>query len=181
MAGLKEIEAEIDRDGPKWAGFGEATDAIAQTFVKSMSYDWRLYKVDVAGSIAHATTLEKVGLITADHLADTRANPPTTRWAAQEAGLAIVAGLKEIEAEIDRDGPKWAGFKPELRTRTMNWLATTRRRGSTRSPIGVGPSWSRASAGSKNPAASPRGLKLAVNFHGMLELAMIDQYFRLLF
>ena len=27
---------------------------------------------------------------------------------------AIVAGLKEIEAEIDRDGPKWAGFKPEL-------------------------------------------------------------------
>jgi hypothetical protein len=27
---------------------------------------------------------------------------------------AIVKGLKEIEAEIDRDGPKWAGFKPEL-------------------------------------------------------------------
>ena len=71
-------------------------DAIAQTFVESMSYDWRLYKVDVAGSIAHATMLAKVGLITnADR-------------------EAIVKGLKEIEAEIDRDGPKWAGFKPEL-------------------------------------------------------------------
>ena len=34
------------------ARIGEATDAIAQTFVESMSYDWRLYKVDVAGSIA---------------------------------------------------------------------------------------------------------------------------------
>src|SRR5947207_7863397 len=74
----------------------EATDAIAQTFVESMSYDWRLYKVDVAGSIAHATMLAKVGLIT-DGDRD-----------------AIVKGLKEIEAEIDRDGPKWAGFKPEL-------------------------------------------------------------------
>ena len=78
------------------ARIGEATDAIAQTFVESMSYDWRLYKVDVAGSIAHATMLEKVGLIT-DADRD-----------------AIVAGLKQIEAEIDRDGPKWAGFKPEL-------------------------------------------------------------------
>src|SRR6195952_1080895 len=78
------------------ARIGEATDAIAQTFVESMSYDWRLYKVDIAGSIAHATMLEKVGLITG---ADRE---------------AIYAGLKEIEAEIDRDGPKWAGFKPEL-------------------------------------------------------------------
>ena len=78
------------------ARIGEATDAIAQTFVESMSYDWRLYKVDVAGSIAHATMLAKVKLIT-DADRD-----------------AIVAGLKQIEAEIDRDGPKWAGFKPEL-------------------------------------------------------------------
>jgi argininosuccinate lyase len=74
----------------------EATDAIAQSFVESMSYDWRLYKVDVAGSIAHATMLAKVGLIT-DQDRD-----------------AIVNGLREIEKEIDRDGPKWAGFKPEL-------------------------------------------------------------------
>ncbi len=78
------------------ARIGEATDAIAQTFVESISYDWRLYKADIAGSIAHAMMLAKVGLIT-----DTNRD-------------SIVAGLKEIEAEIDRDGPKWAGFKPEL-------------------------------------------------------------------
>ena len=46
------------------ARIGEATDAIAQIFVESISYDWRLYKHDVAGSIAHATMLAKVGLIT---------------------------------------------------------------------------------------------------------------------
>lgn len=78
------------------ARISEATDAIAQAFVESISYDWRLYKHDVAGSIAHATMLAKVGLIT-DADRD-----------------AIVKGLMEIEAEIDRDGPKWAGFKPEL-------------------------------------------------------------------
>jgi argininosuccinate lyase len=78
------------------ARISEATDAIAQQFVESMSYDWRLYKVDIAGSIAHATMLAKVGLI-ADSDRD-----------------AIVKGLKEIEAEIDKDGPKWKGFKPEL-------------------------------------------------------------------
>ena len=83
--------------GKSWqARISEATDAIAQAFVESVSYDWRLYKHDIAGSIAHATMLAKVGLITdADR-------------------EAIVEGLKQIESEIDRDGPKWAGFKPEL-------------------------------------------------------------------
>ncbi|HVT88756.1 MAG TPA: argininosuccinate lyase [Tepidisphaeraceae bacterium] len=78
------------------ARISEATDAIAQEFVESMSYDWRLYKHDIAGSIAHATMLAKVGLITDADLG------------------AITKGLKQIEAEIDKDGPKWAGFKKEL-------------------------------------------------------------------
>src|SRR3954467_4929426 len=89
-------ESEKPSEKSWQARIGEATDAIAQSFVESMSYDWRLYKVDVAGSIAHATMLAKGGLIT-DADRD-----------------AIVKGLKEIEAEIDRDGAKWAGFKPEL-------------------------------------------------------------------
>jgi argininosuccinate lyase len=46
------------------ARISEATDALAQSFVESISYDRRLYKHDIAGSIAHATMLEKVGLIT---------------------------------------------------------------------------------------------------------------------
>ena len=69
-----------------------ATDALAQSFVESVSYDWRLYKQDVAGSLAHAAMLAKVGLI------------------AESDRAAIEAGLREIEAEIDRDGPAWPGF-----------------------------------------------------------------------
>ncbi len=74
------------------ARIAEATDALGQDFVESVSYDWRLYKQDIAGSIAHATMLAKVGLIT-------------------EADRdAIEKGLKEIEGEIDESGPNWPGF-----------------------------------------------------------------------
>ena len=74
------------------ARIAEATDALGQDFVESVSYDWRLYKQDVAGSLAHAAMLAKVGLIT------------------DEDRAAIDRGLREIEAEIDRDGPAWPGF-----------------------------------------------------------------------
>ena len=42
----------------------ESTDAVAAKFVESISYDRRIYKQDIAGSMAHATMLAKVGLIT---------------------------------------------------------------------------------------------------------------------
>ncbi|MEM1012201.1 MAG: argininosuccinate lyase [Planctomycetota bacterium] len=74
------------------ARIAEATDALGQDFVESVSYDWRLYKQDIAGSLAHAAMLAKVGLITEDDRA------------------AIERGLREIEAEIDEHGPAWPGF-----------------------------------------------------------------------
>src|SRR5215467_12176348 len=65
------------------ARISEATDALAQSFVESISYDRRLYKHDIAGSIAHATMLAKVGLIT-DAERD-----------------QIIEGLKGIERDIE--------------------------------------------------------------------------------
>ncbi|HEX4054986.1 MAG TPA: argininosuccinate lyase [Tepidisphaeraceae bacterium] len=65
------------------ARIGEATDELAQKFVESISYDRRLYKHDIAGSIAHATMLAKVGLI-ADAERD-----------------VIIDGLKGIERDIE--------------------------------------------------------------------------------
>src|SRR3954468_11858940 len=65
------------------ARISEATDAVAQRFVESISYDRRLYRHDVAGSVAHATMLAKVGLIS-DAERD-----------------AIVEGLRSIERDIE--------------------------------------------------------------------------------
>src|SRR5277367_6455595 len=74
----------MDAPEKSWqARIGEATDAIAQKFVESISYDRRIYKQDIAGSIAHATMLAKVGLIT-DAERD-----------------AIIQGLKSIEHDIE--------------------------------------------------------------------------------
>jgi argininosuccinate lyase len=74
----------MDAPQKSWqARISESTDAIAQKFVESISYDRRIYKQDIAGSIAHATMLAKVGLIT-DAERD-----------------AIVEGLKSIERDIE--------------------------------------------------------------------------------
>jgi argininosuccinate lyase len=37
------------------ARISESTDAIAQKFVESISYDRRIYKQDIAGSMANTT------------------------------------------------------------------------------------------------------------------------------
>jgi argininosuccinate lyase len=65
------------------ARIGESADALAQSFVESISYDRRIYKQDIAGSIAHATMLATVGLIS-DADRD-----------------AIIDGLKSIERDIE--------------------------------------------------------------------------------
>lgn len=47
-----------------WGGvFDEATDRRVEQFTESISFDRRLYAHDIAGSIAHAQMLAKVGLI----------------------------------------------------------------------------------------------------------------------
>jgi argininosuccinate lyase len=45
------------------ARFSQAADALTENFVESLSFDRRLWKYDIAGSIAHAEMLADVGLI----------------------------------------------------------------------------------------------------------------------
>src|ERR1700741_4298966 len=67
-----------------WRGrFQQETAPTVQKFTESISFDWRLYKFDIQGSIAHASALEKAGLLSSEELQQ------------------IQAGLKAIEEEID--------------------------------------------------------------------------------
>ncbi|MBT8036447.1 MAG: argininosuccinate lyase [Verrucomicrobiae bacterium] len=67
-----------------WKGrFAKATADLVQQYGESISYDWRLYKHDVAGSIAHARAQVKAGLLNNDEFA------------------SIEKGLREVEQEID--------------------------------------------------------------------------------
>ena len=67
-----------------WKGrFAQATADLVQKYGESISYDWRLYKHDVAGSIAHARAQVKAGLLTDEEFSQ------------------IETGLREVEKDID--------------------------------------------------------------------------------
>ena len=73
-----------------WAGrFTEPMDALVERFTESVSFDHRLAKHDIRGSIAHATMLAEVGVLS------------------REDRDAIVAGLKGILADIEAGAFEW--------------------------------------------------------------------------
>lgn len=73
-----------------WGGrFSEATDAFVAEFTASVQFDQRLYRQDIAGSIAHATMLAKVGVLTDAERDD------------------IIHGLTAIREEIERGEFDW--------------------------------------------------------------------------
>lgn len=56
----------MSQTNQSWGGrFSEATDALVAQFSESVSFDQRLYRHDIRGSMAHATMLAKVGVLTA--------------------------------------------------------------------------------------------------------------------
>ncbi|MHA3775690.1 argininosuccinate lyase [Verrucomicrobiota bacterium sgz303538] len=83
-----------------WKGrFQEQTAELLQTYSESISFDWRLWRYDIEGSIAHSAALEKAGLIT------------------KEEREQIVQGLRGIGEEIESGGFR---FKTELEDIHMN-------------------------------------------------------------
>lgn len=73
-----------------WGGrFSEATDAFVAEFTASVQFDQRFYKQDIAGSIAHATMLAKVGVLTDQERDD------------------IIEGLTAIQADIEAGKFEW--------------------------------------------------------------------------
>ena len=57
-------KSPVSRSG-RFAG-GPAAD-VAQ-FTESISFDWRLWKHDILGSLAHAAMLQKIGVLTKTEL-----------------------------------------------------------------------------------------------------------------
>jgi argininosuccinate lyase len=73
-----------------WGGRFSASPAEAvKAFTESVSFDWRLYKHDIVGSIAHAKGLAKVGILT------------------KAEATRIERGLRAIEREIETGKFKW--------------------------------------------------------------------------
>jgi argininosuccinate lyase len=88
----------------RFAG-GPAADVAR--FTESVSFDWRLWRQDIRGSMAHAAMLGKAGLLSGEELE------------------AIERGLEEIGREIEAGQFRW---RPELEDGYMNIEAGLTRR-----------------------------------------------------
>ena len=93
----------VSRSG-RFSG-GPAAEVAA--FSESIRFDWRLWRQDIRGSVAHATMLQRIGVLTAAEL------------------KAIRAGFDDIASEIEAGRFPW---KPELEDVHMNLEAELTRR-----------------------------------------------------
>ena len=67
-----------------WGGrFQKETDSLVNDFNSSIQFDGRMYREDIAGSLAHAAMLARQGIIS------------------REDGAAIAAGLQEVLSDIE--------------------------------------------------------------------------------
>ncbi|MFT7109518.1 MAG: argininosuccinate lyase [Psychrobacter glaciei] len=74
-----------------WGGrFSEPTDAFVQRFTASVEFDQRMYAQDIQGSVAHATMLAKVGVLTEGERDE------------------IIKGLAEIKVDIEAGNFEWS-------------------------------------------------------------------------
>ncbi|MDY6920876.1 MAG: argininosuccinate lyase [Pseudomonadota bacterium] len=75
----------------QWGGrFSEATDAFVQVFTASVDFDQKMAEQDINGSIAHASMLAEVGVLTG------------------EEKTAIIEGLEAIRQEIRNGEFPWS-------------------------------------------------------------------------
>ena len=74
-----------------WGGrFTEPTNQLVEAFTESISFDARLYKQDIQGSIAHSKMLAKIGVIS------------------KQEAEQIEAGLNVIEQQIEAGDFEWS-------------------------------------------------------------------------
>ncbi len=80
-----------DNSKKMWGGrYTEATDAFVEAFTASVEFDHILAAYDIAGSIAHATMLEKSAIISSEELEQ------------------IKSGLAEVLADIESGNFSWS-------------------------------------------------------------------------
>ena len=81
---------QLDKKSQAWSAlFSEPMSELVQRYTASVGFDQRLWKADIAGSLAHAEMLSAQGIIAAQDLAD------------------IQRGLAQIAADIEAGRFEW--------------------------------------------------------------------------
>ncbi len=83
--------SQNENSSKPWGGrFTEATDAFVERFTASVDFDQRMFNQDINGSIAHATMLAEVGVLTG------------------EEKQSIIDGLEAIRRDIEQGKFDWS-------------------------------------------------------------------------
>lgn len=78
------VQNAVSRSTIRKGRFSGEASALLRSYTESISYDWRLYRHDIQGSLAHAKALVAAGILV------------------EEERLLIEKGLLAIQAEIDQ-------------------------------------------------------------------------------
>ncbi len=83
--------SQDNKTNQQWGGrFSEPTDAFVARYTASVAFDQRLYRQDIQGSIAHATMLANVGVLTDDEKQQ------------------IIEGLQAVQTDIESGDFTWS-------------------------------------------------------------------------
>ncbi|HHV65614.1 MAG TPA: argininosuccinate lyase [Peptococcaceae bacterium] len=86
-----------------WGGrFEKDTDALVEDFHSSISFDQRLYKHDIRGSIAHAKMLGRIGILTAEEAAKIVEGLETLLTDIEEGRVQFEIGAEDIHMNIEK-------------------------------------------------------------------------------
>jgi argininosuccinate lyase len=93
-----------------WKGrFAQETSALVQRYGESVSFDWRLYAHDIAGSIAHSKGLLKAGIITAEEQAQIESGLLTIRAEIEKGDFEFKEALEDVHMNIEAELTKRIG------------------------------------------------------------------------
>ncbi len=93
-----------------WAGrTAGATDKLADDFNSSISFDCRMYKQDIMGSMAHAAMLGKQGIIS------------------QSEAEQLIEGVKDVSANaveesLSRRNVDWSTMKSSVKSTVARYI-----------------------------------------------------------
>lgn len=93
-----------------WKGrFAQDTSSLVQQFGESISYDWRLFPHDIAGSIAHARAQKNAGLLTGDEFSQIEAGLLAIKADIAAGNFEFKTSLEDIHMNIEAELTKRIG------------------------------------------------------------------------
>ena len=108
-----------------WQGrFRQAPSNLLKTYSESVSFDWRLYRQDIRGSIAHARALLNAGILTAEEFESIESGLSAIRDDIEAGRFVFDPELEDVHMNIEAELTRRIG--PRVRSCTPPGAETTR-------------------------------------------------------